>query len=128
MPADGGGLRSSELLGFDRAARVLLISCDDLGMDEGVNAGIEEAIDHGIATSCSLLATAPAAVAAMSWLGRRPDVPFGVHLTLVRDRVDAGWGPAADPRRVRSLLDDSGDLFTPTPDVPVRPARTRPHR
>jgi predicted glycoside hydrolase/deacetylase ChbG (UPF0249 family) len=111
---DGGGPRSSELLGFDRAARVLVVSCDDLGMDEGINAGIVEAIDHGIASSCSLMPTAPAAAQAMDRLRERPDIPFGVHLTLVRDRADARWGPAAEPRLVSSLLDGGGELFTPS--------------
>lgn len=101
---------SSELLGFPADARVLIVNCDDLGMYDAINTAVISAIEDGIATSCSLMAPCPAAPGAMRLLRDRPEIPFGVHLTLVRDSVSDPWGPVAD--RVPSLLDGSGELFT----------------
>jgi chitin disaccharide deacetylase len=43
----------------------------------------------------------------------RPHVPFGLHLTLIRDNADYVWGPSAPKADVPSLLDPStGELFT----------------
>jgi len=78
-------VRSSELLGFPRDARVLIVNCDDLGMHHAVNAAVVESIEQKIATSCSLMAPCPAAPRAMQLLRDRPGIPFGVHLTLLRD-------------------------------------------
>src|SRR5919108_6662776 len=81
----------SELLGFASDARVLILNCDDLGMHEAVNAGVLDAIENGVATSCSLMAPCPAAAAAISLLRRRPHVRFGVHLALLRDSDRHVW-------------------------------------
>ena len=75
----------SELLGFAPDARVLILNCDDFGMHPAVNAGILDAIENGVATSCSLMAPCPAAADAIARLQERPHIPFGLHLTLIRD-------------------------------------------
>src|SRR5207245_6390508 len=86
-------VRSSELLGFPPDARVLIVNCDDLGMYHAVNAAVVESIEQGIATSCSLMAPCPAAPHAIQLLREPPEVPFGVHLTLLRDGPHHRWGP-----------------------------------
>lgn len=105
---------SSELLGFPADARVLLVNCDDLGMSQPVNSAVLASIERGIATSASLMPPCPAAPHAMELLRRRPEIPCGVHLTLVCDTVRDRWGPLTDRARVRSLLDENGELFPPT--------------
>src|SRR6266545_4571361 len=105
-------VRSSELLGFPRDARVLIVNCDDLGMYHAVNAAVVESIERGIATSCSLMAPCPAASDAMQLLRERPGIPFGVHLTLLRDGPHHRWGPLTAKETVPSLLDEAGELFT----------------
>lgn len=108
-------VRSSELLGYPPGARVLIVNCDDFGMDDGINAAVIDSIEQGIARSCSLMVPCPAAPDAMRLLRERPAIPFGIHLTLVRDSTDDRWGPLAPKQTVPSLLDDAGELFTPTP-------------
>ncbi|MFI9583591.1 polysaccharide deacetylase family protein [Streptomyces sp. NPDC052236] len=108
-------VRSSELLGFDADARVLIVNCDDLGMYEAVNVAIVESIEEGIASSCSLMAPCPSAAHAMRLLRGRPGIPFGIHLTLVCDTAEYRWGPLAARESVPSLLDERGELFLPTP-------------
>ena len=125
-PVDAApAVRSSELLGFPAAARVLIVNCDDLGMYHAVNAAVVESIEQGIATSCTLMAPCPAAPHAMRLLRERPGIPFGVHLTLVcDDTVRDRWGPLTRKEQVPSLLDEAGELFTPA-RVPELLARAR---
>jgi len=103
---------SSELLGFPRDARVLIINADDFGMYEAVNTAVIQSIEEGVATSCSLMAPCPAAPDAMGLLRQHPQVPFGIHLTLVCDTPSYRWGPLTVKEEVPSLLDESGELFT----------------
>lgn len=106
----------SELLGFAPDARVLILNCDDLGMHEAVNIAIFDAIENGVASSCSLMAPCPGAAGAIELLWERPHVPFGLHLTLVRDKEDYVWGPSSPKAEVPSLLDPvTGELFTDAP-------------
>ncbi|WP_433553397.1 polysaccharide deacetylase family protein [Micromonospora zamorensis] len=106
---------SSELLGYPPDARLLIVNCDDFGMYSAINAAVIEAIEEGIATSCSLMVPCPAAPPAMKLLGRRPQIPFGIHLTLVCEMRDVRWKPMTATERIPSLLDAGGELFPPTP-------------
>ncbi|AEM87189.1 polysaccharide deacetylase family protein [Streptomyces violaceusniger] len=106
--------QSSELLGHPPDARLLIVNCDDFGMYPAINAAVIESIEEGIASSCSLMVPCPAAPQAMKLLGRRPRIPFGIHLTLVCEMPDYRWGPIAARERVPSVLDPEGELFPPT--------------
>lgn len=101
---------SSELLGLPPDARVLIVNADDLGMNPAVNAGVIAAVEEGIATSCSLMVPCPGAEQAMRLLRERPHVPFGIHLTLVRDRRADRWAPVAPAREVPTLVEADGLL------------------
>jgi chitin disaccharide deacetylase len=96
---------------FEADARSLILNCDDLGMYRGVNLGIVEAITTGVATTCSLMTPCPAASHAIELLRRHPEIPFGVHLTVVCDLPGHRWGPLASKEKVPSLLDGDGELF-----------------
>lgn len=108
-------VQSSEKLGYPPGARLLIVNCDDFGMYPAINTAVVESIEQGIASSCSLMVPCPAAPEAMRLLARRPAIPFGIHLTLVRDTARCGWGPLTARDKVPTLLDDAGDLFVPTP-------------
>jgi predicted glycoside hydrolase/deacetylase ChbG (UPF0249 family) len=119
-------VQSSELLGYPPDARVLIVNCDDFGMYDGINAAVIDSIEQGIASSCSLMVPCPSAPNAMRLLRGRPAIPFGIHLTLVRDSTHDRWGPLTAKQIVPSLLDDAGDLFTPC--RACRAAGPRPSR
>ncbi|MGW0855938.1 polysaccharide deacetylase family protein [Streptomyces sp. NPDC002690] len=108
-------LRSGELLGHPPGERLLIVNCDDFGMYPASNEAVVEAIEQGIAGSCSLMVPCPAAPDAMRRLRRRPEISFGVHLTMVCEMPRNPWGPVSDRARVPSLLDPTGGFFTPTP-------------
>lgn len=116
---------SSELLGFPPDARVLIVNGDDLGMYRAVNVAVVRSIEDGIARSCSLTVPCPLASHAMRLLRDRPQIPFGIHLTLVCDTLHYRWGPLSPREEVPSLLDDAGELCTPA-RVPELLARARP--
>lgn len=109
------GEQSSELLGYPPDARLLIVNCDDFGMYPAINTAVVESVEEGIASSCSLMVPCPAALQAMELLRRRPQIPFGIHLTLVCEMPEIPWGPLTAKERVSSLLDPAGELFPPTP-------------
>lgn len=115
---------SSELLGFPADARVLIVNLDDFGMYHAINAAVVSSIEEGIASSCSLMVPCPWALHAMHLLRQKPEIPFGVHLTLFCDTTHYRWGPLTARERVPSLLDEAGELFTPA-QVPELLARAR---
>jgi len=92
---------------------VLIVNADDLGMYHAINAAVIDSIENGIASSCSLMVPCPWAVQAMQLLRQRPQIPFGIHLTLVCDTTLHRWGPLTAKEKVPSLLDGVGALFTP---------------
>ncbi|MGW3579837.1 polysaccharide deacetylase family protein [Streptomyces rubiginosohelvolus] len=113
--AEGALEQSGELLDYPPDARLLIVNCDDFGMYPAINAAVIESLEAGIASSCSLMLPCSGAVQAMKLLSRRPQIPFGIHLTLVCEMPDIPWGPLTARERVPSLLDPAGKLFSPTP-------------
>lgn len=63
-------------------ARALVVNGDDFGLTPGVNAGILHAHTHGILTSASLFANAPATDEAIALARRTPTLGVGCHLVL----------------------------------------------
>ncbi|HWF86195.1 MAG TPA: ChbG/HpnK family deacetylase [Vicinamibacterales bacterium] len=82
--------------------RNLIVNADDLGLTVGVNDGIFDAHDHGILTSASLFAGAPATFDAIRRARSRPSLGVGVHLALV------DGAPTLPPRRIPTLVDADG--------------------
>ena len=103
---------------------MLIVNCDDFGMSPAINAAVVRSIEEGVGTSCSLMVPCPGAAHAMALLRARPEIPFGIHLTLVCDTDHERWSPLTAKRRVPSLLDDAGELFAPA-HVPELLARAR---
>jgi hopanoid biosynthesis associated protein HpnK len=82
--------------------RRLVVNADDLGLTVGVNDGIFDAHDHGILTSASLFAGAPATFDAVRRARSRPSLGVGVHLALVDGT------PTLPPGRVPTLVEGDG--------------------
>jgi chitin disaccharide deacetylase len=101
----------AERLGHPPDARLLIISCDDLGSSHAANVGVYEALTTGIATSGSLMVPCPwAREAAARYRGE--DV--GVHLTLNAEYEVYRWGPIT---HAPSLLDGDGGFPRTVEDV-----------
>jgi predicted glycoside hydrolase/deacetylase ChbG (UPF0249 family) len=77
-------------LGYSDDARLVIISCDDLGSCHGATEGVYQAIRDGVATCASIMVPAPwARYAADQYKGE----DIGVHLTLNAEHPLYRWGP-----------------------------------
>ncbi|KGA05275.1 MAG: hypothetical protein GM46_11770 [actinobacterium acAcidi] len=77
-------------LGHTDDARLVIISCDDLGSCHGATEGVYQAIRDGVATCASIMVPAPwARYAADQYKGE----DIGVHLTLNAEHPLYRWGP-----------------------------------
>jgi hypothetical protein len=101
----------AERLGYSPDARLLIVSCDDLGSSHAANVGVYEAVRQGVATSASLMVPAPWAREAASRY-RGEDV--GVHLTVNAEHDLYRWGPIT---HAPSLLDGDGGFPRTVTDV-----------
>jgi len=99
-------------LGYDDDAKLVIISCDDLGACHAANVGVYGALREGIATCASLMVPAPWARDAA--LRYQPGDDIGVHLTLNCEYEAYRFGPithapslhsgeAGFPRRIADL-------------------------
>ena len=71
-------------------SRRVIISADDFGLSEEVNAGIEQAHREGLLSTASLMVAGPAADDAVARARRLPDLRVGLHLVVIE-------GPAVLP-------------------------------
>jgi predicted glycoside hydrolase/deacetylase ChbG (UPF0249 family) len=89
-------------LGYNADARLVIISCDDLGACHGATEGVYGALRHGVATCASIMMPAPwARYAADNYSGE----DIGVHLTLNAENPSYRWGPLT---HAPSLLSGEG--------------------
>ena len=105
----------------------LIVNADDFGISPGVNAGIIEAHERGIATSTSLMTRWPAAREASEYGRAHPNFGIGLHIDLSEWVYRGGeWKPlyqvvplddvAKVQREVRDQLDRFRDLLGRDPD------------
>ena len=81
----------AERLGHPADARLVIISCDDLGLCHAANVGVYAALRDGAATCSSLMVPAPWARHAAAMYEAGDDI--GVHLTLNAEHSAYRWGP-----------------------------------
>jgi predicted glycoside hydrolase/deacetylase ChbG (UPF0249 family) len=93
----------NERLGYSPDARLVILSCDDLGSCHAANEGVYQAIRDGAATCTSLMVPAPWARHAAA--GYDPADDVGVHLTLNAEHAMYRWGPLT---HAPSLLSGDG--------------------
>ena len=101
----------AQRLGYPEDARLLILSCDDLGFCHSANVGVFQALRDGLGTSAGLMVPCPwARGAAAAYRGE--DV--GVHLTVNAEFDLYRWGPIT---HAPSLLDGDGGFPRTVADV-----------
>jgi predicted glycoside hydrolase/deacetylase ChbG (UPF0249 family) len=106
-------LSTNQLLGYPDEARLLIVNADDFGMCHAVNEAVMQGMLDGIIRSTTLMTPCPWAPHALRLLREHPELPFGVHLTLVCDNNDNyRWGPLASRDTVSSLVDETGAFYS----------------
>jgi len=103
--------QTNSLLGYPVDARLLIINADDFGMCHAVNEAITRALKKGVLRSTTLMVPCPWALHAMHFLADHPEIPFGVHLTVISEWVDYRWGPVTSREKVPSLIDKAGYFY-----------------
>ena len=103
--------QTNRLLGYPVDARLLIINADDFGMCHAINEAIFRALKKGVLRSTTLMVPCPWALHAMHFLAGHPEIPFGVHLTVISDWVDYRWGPVSPREKVPSLIDKAGYFY-----------------
>ena len=92
----------AQRLGFDDDDRIVIVSCDDLGLSQSTNTGVYRALRDGVATTAGLMVPAPWSREAA---GRYRGEDVGVHLTLTAEFDRYRWAPIT---HAPSLLDGDG--------------------
>ncbi len=103
---------TNQRLGYPADARLLIINADDFGMCHATNAAILRSLKEGVVCSTTLMVPCPWAIYAMRLLGENPDIPFGVHLTVIGDTVNYRWRPLTAKDNVPSLVDATGYFYS----------------
>jgi predicted glycoside hydrolase/deacetylase ChbG (UPF0249 family) len=103
---------TNKLLGYPNDARLLIVNADDFGMYDAVNEAIFRSLKEGVVCSTSLMAPCPSALHAMRLLKANPDIPFGVHLTVICDLAHYKWGPLTNKEKLPSLIDETGYFYS----------------
>jgi chitin disaccharide deacetylase len=104
--------QTNRLLGYPDDARLLILNADDFGMCHAINEAIFRSIREGLVHSTSLMTPCPWGLHAMHLLQENPDIPFGVHLTVISEMPLYGWRPLTDRAKVPSLLDETGNFYS----------------
>lgn len=102
----------AERLGYPADAKLVILSCDDLGVCHAANIGVYQALRDGTATCASLMVPAPWAQHAARMYEPTDDI--GVHLTLIAENDMYRWGPVT---HAPSLLSGEGGFPRNTDDL-----------
>jgi chitin disaccharide deacetylase len=107
-----GDISLNERLGYSPEAKLVILSCDDLGSCHAANEGVYQALRDGAATCTSLMVPAPWARHAAEQYLDGDDV--GVHLTLNAEHARYRWGPVT---HAPSLLSGDGGFPSTVDDL-----------
>lgn len=103
--------QTNHLLGYPADARLLIINADDFGMCHSVNEAVMRAFPAGVLRSTTVMVPCPWGLHALRFLAAHPEIPFGVHLTVISDWVDYRWGPLTPREKVPSLIREDGSFY-----------------
>jgi hypothetical protein len=115
LPA-GEAIVTPSLIGYPESAKLLIINLDDAGMCHSINQAVVAALEHGLATSASLMAPAGWFSEIAEYAVRNAERDFGVHITLTSEWHDFRWRPVTGRRVVPGLCAPDGCMW-PTQEL-----------
>jgi len=107
-------MKTSELLGFPKDARLLILNVDDYGLCYTANDAAIRLLKKGIASSCTVMVPAPWGLHGMHLLKQNPEFQCGVHLTAISEHQRYRWRPISSREVVPTLVDEQGFFFLET--------------
>jgi predicted glycoside hydrolase/deacetylase ChbG (UPF0249 family) len=104
-------------LGYPKDARVVILHVDDVGMSYDSNEGAIEAMEKGVANSCSIMMPCSWVPQFAHYLLQHPTIDAGLHLTLTSEWIEYRWGPVAGKQMVPGLVDKEGAMYRTVQEV-----------
>ena len=99
---------TTELLGYPKGTRLLILNIDDYGMCLTANSSAIFTLENRNASSCTIMLPPPWAKHGASLLIERPNIAHGVHLTTISEHEIYRWRPLTSPNKIPSLVDGEG--------------------
>ncbi|MDR7130571.1 putative glycoside hydrolase/deacetylase ChbG (UPF0249 family) [Algoriphagus sp. 4150] len=110
-------LSYAEKLGYPKGKRVVIFHVDDAGMSFESNQGTFQAMQEGVATSCSVMMPCPWAGTFLRLSKEIPGMDIGLHLVLTSEWKTYRWEPLAGRTLVPGLLDPEGSFWPSVEEV-----------
>ncbi|WPR77424.1 polysaccharide deacetylase family protein [Algoriphagus sp. NG3] len=105
------GKTYAEKLGYPQGKKVVIFHVDDAGMSYESNHGTFQAMDKGVASSCSVMMPCPWAGTFLQTSKEKPAMDIGLHLVLTSEWKTYRWEPLAGPLLVPGLIDPEGSFW-----------------
>jgi len=107
----------AQKLGYPKNAKLLILHIDDVGMSFDSNEGAINAMEDGVANSCSVMMPCSWVPAFVHYLRQHPTIDAGLHLTLTSEWKGYRWGPLSGKELVPGLVDKEGAFWSSVEDV-----------
>ncbi len=107
----------AERLGFPKGSKVVILHVDDVGMSYESNQGAINAMEKGVANSCSVMMPCSWVPNFAHYLSTHPKTDAGLHLTLTSEWSEYRWGPLSGKLAVPGLVDKEGAFWHTVADV-----------
>lgn len=107
----------AEKLGFPKGKKVVIFHVDDAGMSFESNQGAFQAIQQGVASSCSVMMPCPWAGTFLRESKALPQIDIGLHLVLTSEWKTYRWEPLAGQNIVPGLVDPEGSFWPSVEEV-----------
>jgi predicted glycoside hydrolase/deacetylase ChbG (UPF0249 family) len=101
----------SELLGFNKNDKLLILHADDLGLSESVNLASFDALSNGYVNSASVMIPAPKTIEVANYFKDNPNTDLGLHLTFTAEWKNYKWSGISPNDSIPSLINNKGDFF-----------------
>jgi len=101
----------SELLGFNKDDKLLILHADDLGLSESVNLASFDALSNGYVNSASVMIPAPKTIEVANYFKDNPNADLGLHLTFTAEWKNYKWSGISPNDSIPSLINNKGDFF-----------------
>lgn len=107
----------AEKLGYPKGKKVVIFHVDDAGMSYESNQGTFQAMQNGVATSCSVMMPCPWAGTFLRLSKESPGMDIGLHLVLTSEWKTYRWEPLSGRTLVPGLLDPEGSFWPSVEEV-----------
>ena len=107
----------SELLGYNKNDKLLIIHADDLGLSNSVNQASFEALKNKYVNSASVMIPAPNSIEVANYFKKNPDIDLGLHLTFTSEWKDYKWHGISQKDSIPSLINNNGNFYEKKKEV-----------